>query len=368
MRQVGKTTLMKTLVRKFITLDDENIATRFRAGDFSRLDEPGSPLGLDECQKVAGVFDAVKLRIDERKQMGRYLLSGSVRFLSKRNIRESLTGRTQILELLPLSLAEAQSRSPKDLLRCAREKSFAHAKLRLEGHPPTPAGQIENHLVCGGLPGICFKRESRLRFELHDIHLETLLSRDLPLLYASRVSIGRLRELLRLVALHEGEPVSHEELARKVGASPPTIKALLEAFQALYLVRLAGKNTYYLEDLGLSHHLLPTALKPRRQILRSFVFHELLCLLHYQYHRSIEIIPYRTRGGAEVPFTIRSQEFKIDVAITVDPEPLHSEKSLKSLGSYAKRHPSARLIALHTGTESYQNTRGIWCIPIGRAF
>jgi predicted AAA+ superfamily ATPase len=368
MRQVGKTTLMRALVRTFISLDDDRIVTRFRGGDFSRLDAPGVPLGIDECQKVAGMFDAIKLRIDDRKQMGRYLLSGSVRFLSKRNIRESLTGRTQILELLPMSLSETHDRQQKDLLKILRSATFAQAERAFQLIGNTPQVQIENYLICGGMPGICFKRDNRLRFDLYDVHLETLLSRDLSMLYASRVAPSRLRELLRLIAIHEGEPISNEELARKVGVSPPTIKALLDAFQALYLVRVVGKNTYFIEDLGLSNYLVPVDLKSRRQTMLSFVFHELLALIHYRYHRSVAIVPYRTRGGAEVPFTVRSPQFKIDAAITVDPDSLPSEKSLKSLQSYAKRQPKARLVALHAGTDAYMTSRGVWCIPIARAF
>lgn len=369
MRQVGKTTLLRHSVRTYITLDDEKTVSRMRSGEFGVLETPLTPVGLDECQKLPGLFDAIKLRIDARRQMGRFILTGSVRFLSKRDIKESLTGRTKILELLPLTLAEALELPQCDFIHAlSRAKKITDLEKTLRVRRSVSPRFMENHLLCGGMPGICFKRDPRLRFDLFVVHLETLLSRDLPLIYASRIPITRLRELLKLVSLHEGEPVSHEDLARRVGVSPPTVKALLEAFQALFLIRKCGKDVYFLEDGGLAHHLIPNELRPRRQLIQAFFYRELLALLHYRYHRAIEIKPYRTRGGASVPFTLHSSEFDFHLAFTVDSDERASEKSLKSLHSYRKKHANVRMIALHEGVEMYEASNGIWCLPISAFF
>jgi predicted AAA+ superfamily ATPase len=83
MRQVGKTTLMKDFVDQYYTFDDDKLVGSVNSGDWSFLDAPSGTLGLDECQKAPALFDRVKLNIDAKKRPGQYLLSGSVRFLSK---------------------------------------------------------------------------------------------------------------------------------------------------------------------------------------------------------------------------------------------------------------------------------------------
>jgi predicted AAA+ superfamily ATPase len=61
---------------------------------------------LDECQLAERLFPALKERVRKDKRPGQFYLSGSVRFTSKRLIRESLTGRIMTADLFPLTLSE----------------------------------------------------------------------------------------------------------------------------------------------------------------------------------------------------------------------------------------------------------------------
>jgi len=107
MRQVGKSTLLSQLGKTYMTLDDDETLRKFERGDWSTVEASETPLVIDEAQKSPGLFDRVKLIVDRRKRPNQFLLTGSVRFLSRKQIRESLTGRTSLLELLPLTLAES---------------------------------------------------------------------------------------------------------------------------------------------------------------------------------------------------------------------------------------------------------------------
>jgi predicted AAA+ superfamily ATPase len=68
-RQVGKTTLTETTAKRYITLD------------------------LKENREFA------------QKKPGQFILTGSVRFSSKKAIRESLTGRIIYHELIPFTVS-----------------------------------------------------------------------------------------------------------------------------------------------------------------------------------------------------------------------------------------------------------------------
>ena len=75
-----------------------------------------SPFGIDECQLAPALFTALKLRVQAFKKTGQFVLSGSVRFTSRKAIRESLTGRIFNLELLPLTISEANRLPLFDLI------------------------------------------------------------------------------------------------------------------------------------------------------------------------------------------------------------------------------------------------------------
>ena len=61
---------------------------------------------LDEVQRVPDLLLAVKAAIDERREVGRFLLTGSANVLMLPTIADALPGRMEIVELWPLSQSE----------------------------------------------------------------------------------------------------------------------------------------------------------------------------------------------------------------------------------------------------------------------
>ena len=92
---------------QYVSLDDEE-HLRSANGDakafVDALNAPGT--AIDECQLSEPLFPALKERIRRNKRPGQFYLSGSVRFTSKKQIRESLTGRIMTADLYPLTLSE----------------------------------------------------------------------------------------------------------------------------------------------------------------------------------------------------------------------------------------------------------------------
>ena len=92
---------------QYVSLDDEE-HLRFANGDakafVDALNAPGT--AFDECQLSEPLFPALKERVRRNKRPGQFYLSGSVRFTSRKQIRESLTGRIMTADLYPLTLSE----------------------------------------------------------------------------------------------------------------------------------------------------------------------------------------------------------------------------------------------------------------------
>ncbi len=106
-RQVGKTTFLEAHSRGYISLDDHEHLDRARKMPKLFLNAmKGDHSAIDECQLAPPLFPALKLAVHRNKKPGQFILSGSVRFTSRKAIKESLTGRISGLELYPLTVTE----------------------------------------------------------------------------------------------------------------------------------------------------------------------------------------------------------------------------------------------------------------------
>ena len=109
-RQVGKTTLAKTLIQsgKSIYVDLESDI------DLAKLADPGLFLRsnsdkliiLDEVQRMPNLFPLLRAIIDEDRSPGRVILLGSTSPTLLRSSSESLAARVAYLELQPFNLLE----------------------------------------------------------------------------------------------------------------------------------------------------------------------------------------------------------------------------------------------------------------------
>ncbi|MGK5089615.1 AAA family ATPase [Bdellovibrionota bacterium FG-2] len=361
MRQCGKTTLASQLSKAYVTLDDDSVLSRMQKGDWSELEQTLHPLTIDEAQKFGPLFDRVKLLVDRKKKPGQFILTGSVRFSLRKEIRESLTGRTTLFELLPFTIAECHNHRQNDFLESVFACSPVQLIARLKARAWCTPDQIKHYLATGGMPGICFKRDEKARLRLWSSHLDTVMARDLPLVLQTRLTIPRLREVYTLLARMQGQPLNRLAIARAAGVSRPTVDSLLRAFEGLFLIRFHG-NTVYCEDHGLASFSLAGHQLETRYFWQRWIYSELLAHLRYLHTDSFSFEDYRTRGGAEVPFLV-SLPKKGKLGITFDPGPGASEKSLRSLASYRKK-TDAKAIVLHLGKTGYVTSTGIPAVPL----
>jgi predicted AAA+ superfamily ATPase len=113
-RRAGKTTLVRKMGdagRTYITLDDQTVL------EAARSDPAGFIRGLDraiidEIQRAPDLLLAIKKTVDEDYRPGRFLLTGSANVLTLPRIADSLAGRMETIQMLPLAKAEVEGRPP----------------------------------------------------------------------------------------------------------------------------------------------------------------------------------------------------------------------------------------------------------------
>jgi predicted AAA+ superfamily ATPase len=146
-RQCGKSTLVREMVRgprEFLNMDNATLLASAQS-DPDGLLRGIDRLTIDEVQRAPGLLRSIKKSVDEDRRPGRFLLTGSANLLTVPQVSESLAGRMEIVNLLPLSLAEIHRRKPTFL------KAAFQGKLGKVGETLIGRDLVDAVLV-GGYP------------------------------------------------------------------------------------------------------------------------------------------------------------------------------------------------------------------------
>ena len=211
-RQAGKTTLVRQAFPAHAYFNLERPDLR----EFARTDPraflagvPAAGAVFDEVQRVPELLSWVQVTVDEDPRPGRFVLTGSHSFDLMSSITQSLAGRTALLELLPLSLAE---------LRAAGIRTGTDRLLFAGGYPRIHADDLD--------PAVA----------LAD-YFATYVERDLRQLVELR-QLDAFRRFVALAAGRIGQLLNLDSLASDCGVSGPTAKAWVALLEASYVVRL----------------------------------------------------------------------------------------------------------------------------------
>jgi hypothetical protein len=341
-RQVGKTSLVRRVFPEleYVSLDLPAIAEQAEKSPDAFLGSRREPVIIDEIQYVPNPPRHLKVRIDQEKRPGRFILTGSQNSSLMQGISERLAGRCGVLNMLNLSAAELR-------------EAF---------------GQFDEngYLFKGGFPEL-YERPDLDPHYWYASYLSTYLERDVR----NILNVGSLRDFdrfLRAVAVRTAQVLSYSDLARDVGIAPNTARQWISVLQAsgqVYLLepyhrnlgkRLVKSSKIYMCDTGLalflmgfegwdaaSRHPIAGALW-ETHVIMQVVKH------HHSSGKSVPLWFWRTVHGAEVDLLIeRGGRF---VAVEVKFSEYPDRTSLKGIQSlkkfYGQDHVQAGLIAART--------------------
>lgn len=362
-RQVGKTTLVSHIAKRYFTMDDatEQQAAQQHATAYVRK-RSGHRIGLDECQLAPALFPALKEWVRTHPKPGQFLLSGSVRFTSRRAIRESLTGRIVTQELLPFSIGElAQEPLADGLLRILPQASLSQIHTLLScparvWHQRQHA--IANFLERGGMPGLCMIRNPVIRHTKVAAQLQTILDRDVRLVIPTTLPYQTIHSIAVYAADHAGIPMNMSDMSRTLRVAPATLKKLLYALEGVFVLRgipVEGSTAgmvYFFEDLA-EWNSLCSRTADRFWQLAHVIYHHTRVQWAYQLEHTASFFQYRTRGGAIVPVCIRGKEGVLGLLPIHNARPNRSETA--TAASFLKTYARGNVLFL---TEEGFDIRG----------
>lgn len=300
-RQTGKSVLLRELFQpevreRYVSLDAKVQRDRAQSSPdaFSEIGRKGRMLIVDEIQKAPDLFDALKLRVDENRRPGMYVISGSTEFSKMTGIRESLTGRIGILHLYPLTLGELCGRPTG---RYFARKIAARAHITL--------ADFDRKMVRGGMPGMCFLRSDAEYRAACDMWLETTCYRDLAQVKGKGFDGALATDILTTLARAPEPTVT--AVARELRRDSRMIQRYLDAFEViLVLIKLAphpagvGKPHYLFCDVGLAGHMGAA----RDTLLRTHLLHEALAVLENGGLGRPQLKYYRNAKTSRVPLVL----------------------------------------------------------------
>lgn len=150
-RTVGKSTLLSQLAqclrRPVIDCDDPATRAAVR-NDPARFVESDAPVLIDEYQHVPELLDAIKAQLNRDLRPRRYLLAGSTRYATLPQAGQALTGRVDVIQVLPLSQGEIDNKRETFVTRLLDGAGIGKAEPPM----PTTRDEYASRATSGGMP------------------------------------------------------------------------------------------------------------------------------------------------------------------------------------------------------------------------
>lgn len=332
-RQVGKTTLAKTIAASFkkpaLYLDLENPLDRRRLSDpFTFLtDNNDRCIIIDEVQVMPKLFAVLRSVIDNSRRNGKFILLGSASPQLVKGVSESLAGRIAYRELTPLNILELPVNIDKN-----------------------------KHWLRGGFPSSLLSRSEAMAGEWMSGFVRSYVERDLSILFGVEFTASITARLLSMLAHTHGQVWNAEMVARSIGITAPTVTRYVDYLQGAYLVhrlqpfhvntrkRLVKAPKVYIRDSGLLHNVSNiTSLHILRghplagNSWEGYVVEQVLQALP----SGLQLYYYRTQAGAECDMVIArgvhavaSIEVKLNNAPSITKGYYQSIEDLKTKKNY----------------------------------
>lgn len=294
-RQVGKTTIAKSLQRKiekpsiYLDLESDEDLEKLNHAELYLNERADKLIIIDEIQRKPALFPLLRSVIDKDRKNGRFIILGSAspELLAKSS--ETLAGRIAYLEMHPLVYSEAKT----------------HVSY-------------QNLWLKGGFPDFLLQEDTLMSLDMRQQFIQTYLERELPLLGLS-VSSVLLKNLIKMVAHSQGQIVNYSELSNSLGVEINTVKRYLDYFENAFLIRrlqpyffnskkrLVKSPKIFIRDTGLLHSVFNIqttedleGFHQKGNSWESFVIQQIIA----QLKPNVSPYFYRTQDGAELDLVL----------------------------------------------------------------
>jgi len=382
-RQVGKSTLVQSLAgegrgaAQYLTLDDPTVLAAARGNPSGFVDGLPVPVIIDEIQRAPELLVPIKLAVDQRREPGSFILTGSANVLTLPTVSESLAGRMEVLTLRPLSQGEISGQQETFIKRL-----FAGEFKLPKKPPPEERAALFARMMTGGYPEVVARQTQARRQAWFKSYITTILQRDIRDL-ANIEGLVDLPRLLSLLAARAGGLLNFAEVSRSIGFAQTTLKRYFALLEMTFLIETlpawSGSRTkqlvkapkLFLSDTGLLSFLQGLTWE-RLQLdptlagasAENFVVSELRKQATWSETR-VELFHFRTNTDQEVDIVIENEAGEI-VGVEVKARASVGANDFKGLRALKQTvgKKFRRGIVVYAGKESVPLGDELYAVPI----
>jgi predicted AAA+ superfamily ATPase len=385
-RQVGKTTLLRQLQTEltargsrtiFFNLDYQTDFGYFQSHDRLlakiKLEFGGAPgyVFIDEIQRLlnAGLFLKGIYDLDLPYKL---IVTGSGSIELKEKIKESLTGRKRMFNMLPVSFLEYT-----DYETGYDYSDRLHKYLHIE--QTRYKTLLNEYLIYGGYPRIATEKDPVEKRKLMDEIFSSYIEKDLVYLLHQK-DPQTLVMLFGLLAARTGQLLNFSELASHCGISVALVKKYFYYFENTFSVKfikpfysnfnkeITKSPVPYFLDTGLRNFLLGTYghtlnVNDSGYVFQNLIYVTLLTKLQWSGNT---IHFWRSLDKAEVDFVINKHSAQIPVEVKYSS--IKKVTLTGSLRSFIRKYSPAVCLVINIDFEAEVQYNGskVYFIPFYR--
>lgn len=259
-RQVGKTTVLKRFAElhpgiQYVTLDYPKLRLLAREDPELFLQQYQAPVIIDEIQYAPELLPYIKIKADEKKENGRYFLTGSQMFHMMNKVSESLAGRAGILSMYSMSRSETEGRTSTPFIPSDVKNTVSSDTVT----------NIFDRILRGGMPAM-ISDPSLIPEDFFGSYLQTYIERDIRYLVNVKDE-NKFLKFISCVAARTSQEVNISDIAKDIGIDNKTADGwlsilvssglvfLLSPYSGNTIKRIVKRPKLYFMDTGLACYL-----------------------------------------------------------------------------------------------------------------
>lgn len=355
-----------------------------------RLLKGAVPRLIDEWQIAPTLWDSIRYEVDQREEMGQFILTGSAVPADTKEINHSGTGRFSWLMMRPMSLYESKESTGEISL-----KELFDENTNIDGENPNDIEKLAFLICRGGWPGAIDLKEKPAIQQAFD-YLDGVAKSDINRADGIEKNEERVRRIMRSFARNQGSQTPTTVIANDILANDSssvnedTVQTYIKALKKIFVIEdmpawnpnlrsksaIRTSDTRYYVDPSIASASLGLGPDDLQNDLNTFgLLFETLCVRDLRiFAESLNgsVYHYRDNTGLECDAVIHLRNGKyglIEIKLGGDDLIEEGAKTLKKLkdciDTTKMNKPSFLMVLTGIGKYAYKREDGVLVVPIG---
>ena len=389
----GKTTTASRVAKSVLKLGEKQVLRSSRQlaeMNPALLLRGETPRLIDEWQTIPALWDTVRSEVDDRSEMGQFVLTGSAVPVSSDEIEHTGTGRIGRLMMRPMSLWESGESTGEvsvGALFDEPEQLFAENRLEIE--------QL-TYLTCrGGWPQASLLEGTVALDQAFDYY-DAVVHYDIQRADGVERDPERVKLLMRSYARHQGAAVNYGVICADMKSNDnaslndDTVASYVKALKKIFVVEdmkawnpnlrsktaVRTSKTRYFTDPSIGVAALGVGPEDFLNDLNTFgLFFETMAVRDLRVYAQAldgELYHYRDKNGLECDAVLHRRngtygliEIKLGGDGLIEEGATNLNSLEEKIDTTKMKAPSFKMVLTGTGMYAYRRKDGVYVVPIG---